>query len=724
MRVQLPLFAALVLSASTVVAGPKDVKELTKGVHSFAKPGIPGPLVIFGPGAFAVIGAKSGAEHFPVVGAGRFGKGRFIAFGHGGYFGAFKHKDTATFFSNGLKWLAPGKKELKIGARSNSGLNPFCKALGHTVTSLSGKNWVRGLEKLDIVILSPRNAITAKEIETLHGFVRGGGGLIVSQLGWGWQQLNPSRSLKNDHPGNRLMQGLGLVWGSGYLDQIHPKSAPPLNQLHAGLALEKLAQKKVPAKERRQAAGLVAHAIRNLPSSSTGFRNRLKKVIDARSPSWPPSHRHPLRANDALGRLALTSIHQQNQTKRPRDISAFPGAEVFPGTVPETIPRVSKSVEIRRDRGGWISTGLYLSAGEVSTVSFPKAAINAGMVLRVGAHSDRLWGKESWKRHPEISRRFQVQASKMKIATAHGGLIYIEAPYTANSAPFKVHFTNVSLAPRFVLGVTSAQAWLKIRTFPAPWAELETSKIILTIPSHAIRQLKDPKELMTLWNRVLDCYEELGTRSLSSRPERMVSDVQISAGYMHSGYPIMTHLDAVTRMVDTPSIHGKPALKVWGLWHELGHNHQKREWTFQGTTEVTCNLFTLYVLDRISGVPPEKHPRYPGMKAAGRKHRAAGAPFAQWKKRPFLALQMYVELQQKFGWDLFKKVFAQYRDLPPKARPRSDQARRDLWLQMLSKSSGKNLGPFFKAWGIPVTKSALASVSTLPQWLPSSWKEP
>lgn len=708
----------------SVFGGSEDVEQLTKGVHSIAKPGTPGPLVVFGPRAFPVIGAKSGSQYFPVIGAGRYGKGRFLAFGHGGYFSALRHQDTAKLFRNGIHWLVPGKKKLRVGTSSNSKLSAFFKSLGHTIISVNGKGWTKNLDNLDLLILAPGNRITPKEIHNVHTFIKEGGGLIVSQLGWGWQQLNPKLSLVHDHPGNRLMRELGVTWGSGYLDKIHPKTVPALDQLHSQLALQQLSKKSLTPKKRKQIAGLIAHAIRNLPSKNNGFVSTIQKVINERPATWPPSDRHPLRSQAALGRLALTLSHQENLNKAPDKVKAFPGSELFPGIVDRRLPRITKTVEIRRDRGGWISTGLYLNAGEVMTVSFPKNAMNAGLFLRVGAHSDRLWGKDSWKRHPEISRRFPVETRNLTVATAHGGLIYIEAPYKTGAEPFKVRFANVSPAPRYVLGVTSEHDWQKIRKFPAPWAELETSKIILTIPSKAIRKLNDPKDLMTLWDRVLDCYRELGTRPLPKRPERMVSDRQISAGYMHSGYPIMTHLDAVTRMVHTPSILGKPALKVWGLWHELGHNHQKREWTFQGTTEVTCNLFTLYVLDRISGISPEKHPRFPRMKASGEKHRAAGAPFDQWKRKPFLALQMYVELQQEFGWDLFKKVFAHYRDLPAKNQPRSDQARRDLWLQLLSKHSGKNLGPFFLSWGVPVSQSALKSVTSLPKWTPSSWRRP
>ena len=45
--------------------------------------------------------------------------------------------------------------------------------------------------------------------------------------------------------------------------------------------------------------------------------------------------------------------------------------------------------------------------------------------------------------------------------------------------------------------------------------------------------------------RPVPAQDELAcTASERKRPERYAADIQISAGYMHSGYPIMTHLDA------------------------------------------------------------------------------------------------------------------------------------------------------------------------------------
>ncbi|GAB4143338.1 MAG: hypothetical protein Fur0037_10900 [Planctomycetota bacterium] len=102
-----------------------------------------------------------------------------------------------------------------------------------------------------------------------------------------------------------------------------------------------------------------------------------------------------------------------------------------------------------------------------------------------------------------------------------------------------------------MLGRTGAEQWRdRIRALPGPWAELATSKVVLTVPSSVVRGLHDPEPVLRFWDRALDAAADLAARPRDrDRPERYCADVQISAGYMHSGYPIMTHLDAAADMV-------------------------------------------------------------------------------------------------------------------------------------------------------------------------------
>ena len=77
---------------------------------------------------------------------------------------------------------------------------------------------------------------------------------------------------------------------------------------------------------------------------------------------------------------------------------------------------------------------------------------------------------------------------------------------------------------------------------------------------------------------------------------------------------------------------------------------------------------------------------------------------------------MYDQLRKEFGWAPFKKVFADYRDLPADKRPKTDAEKRDQWMVRFSHAIGRNLGPFFEHWKIPVSASARQSIADLPVW--------
>ena len=95
--------------------------------------------------------------------------------------------------------------------------------------------------------------------------------------------------------------------------------------------------------------------------------------------------------------------------------------------------------------------------------------------------------------------------------------------------------------------------------------------------------------------------------------------------------------------------------------------------------------------------------------------------FLKRHEQPFLALLMYIQLKEAFGWDAFKEVFAEYRRLPKAQRPKTDADKRDQWMVRFSRAVGKNLGPFFQAWAVPTSAQARASIANLPTWLPEGF---
>ena len=504
-----------------------------------------------------------------------------------------------------------------------------------------------------------------------------------------------------------------------------PDRASQAEQALDALVADADGSKPLSAEDADRCIRTVRDAAGRLPPDDTRLLPRLADLRAKHAADLAPTPKRPLKKANRLGRLLLALDLQRAGRLPPEEVQAHPSAAAFPGPVPTDAPRVRRTVTIDTAVPEWHSTGLYAAPGEVVTVTVPAAATDKGLQVRIGCHKDNLWRLDAWQRVPEICLSQPLAEPVTRAASAFGGLVYVDVPRDCPLGTVKVTVTGAVEAPYYVHGATDPAAWRNtIRTRGAPWAELASEKIVLTLPSAVVRGLDDPAAVMTFWDAVADACADLAARPRDrARPERFVADVQISAGYMHAGYPIMTLLDMPPVMVDVDRLKRNRHGGVWGLFHELGHNHQERDWTFRGTGEVTVNLFTMHVLETVCGLDPTRCHGSISDRSRARLMRTyfAAPDFAAWQRDPFLGLIMYIQMQEAFGWEPFKKVFAEYRGLPPDQRPRSDDAKRDQWLVRFSRAVGRNLGPFFEAWHVPTSEAARKSIADLPAWMPEGF---
>lgn len=716
----LPLIVSLIVSSSVV-----DRSFLVSGVNEISAPGSPGVLAVFGEDAFCVVAAGYSGGQASVVAASRLGTGRLIGFGHSGYFGAgsLNALDTGKLLINSVNWLSKLHKSPKIGVLKSAELSAYLRGRGFTVFDM-----VVGEDPANyqVVCFGEENFPEAY-CQKIRNYVLSGGGVMAACTGWGWQQITGKSMQENSL--NKIFEPSGIVWTGGFGDRTSPSGynakISPNPYVQASIGLNALLEnKKLTAKENSQISDSILLAMSSVTENERQLVPKVKTFAASSDAMSKMSEKSPIKSDDAKGRLAVALATLQFQRVDVSKISASPSAVSFPGAVPPNAKRVKKSVEIDLSVPEWHSLGLYAPPGELITVDLPDSIVNKGFQLRIGCHTDEIWHHDGWSRAPSISRNFPVQSNSIRIANAFGGLIYFDVPRRGISEKINIVVSGAVESPFFVLGKTSSFGWNQSRMSPGPWAELATDKIILTVPSETIRNLDNPIELMQFWDKVLDADADLACWSRKrERPERIVADVQISAGYMHSGYPIMTHLDAAPLAV---SLQRLTTQGSWGHFHELGHNHQSGDWTFDGTGEVTVNLFSLYSYEKVVGINKmQGHGAVSNPKEVNdrlQKYLNNGAKFADWKSDPFLALTMYIQLIDAFGWDAFKKVFAEYRTLQPADKPKSDDEKRDQWMVRMSRTVNRNLGPFFVRWGVPTSQKARDSISGLPYWMPDELK--
>lgn len=682
--------------------------ELLEGVNQIAAPGSPGNVLVWGDKGFSVAVDSAGRT---VVGA-TDGPGRVVAFCHDGTLAAFNVSDTGRMFVNSVRWASWGQPSKVVC--SLPALGTFLKAQG--VGAQTGwPDWSGGKGEVAIV---NAHAIRSADVLPIQGFLRRGGGLVIAATGWGWQQ--GSQLSMTEFEANRALRPFGIGFGDGFSEKDNggtfDVTRVPKKESHAGAALDTLAT----GEGNGTLAGQTAvDLLRVLPSTDPWLVNRMK-ALGSGGPIVP-SEKAPITAKQAKERFLLAV--QWQKISRGEFVGAAPSAAVFPGAVPAAAKPVDAVVQLRAGERRWLSTGLYASPGVQIVVKVPSGLLAKRMSLRIGGHTDGLWGLNKWERSPEISLNWPINSAELKVMNPFGGLIYVECT-EALLLPQSISIKGAVRAPRYVLGETTTAEWRRsLREDLGPWAEIESKNIVVTVPRYAVERIFDPMPVAEFWDKVSDATTDLvQVPRWRGFKERYMADQQISAGYMHSGYPIMTWLDVANMVVDVDKLQKEGS---WGHFHEIGHNHQKGDWTFEGTGEVTNNLITLYCFDTVVGrrIGDRQFSNAECLKRFN-EYLAKGPSFEKWKSDPFLALSMYAQLQNEFGWDAFKRVFKAYQSLTPRDRPKNDADKRDLWMKMFSGEVKRNLGPFFQAWRVPTSEQAKVEIANYPIWMPEGMDMP
>jgi hypothetical protein len=132
-----------------------------------------------------------------------------------------------------------------------------------------------------------------------------------------------------------------------------------------------------------------------------------------------------------------------------------------------------------------------------------------------------------------------LDAPRVTIASPYGGLLYFEG--TGKRSSMHVNVTGVIRCPWFDTTIMADSDWPVLQAHPGPWGELLGKHIIITMPSKCMRLIDNPRAVLAYWDSVVASHFDLVFQSPPVPPgrrERIVADIQISAGYMHSGYPV------------------------------------------------------------------------------------------------------------------------------------------------------------------------------------------
>ncbi|KAA0701821.1 TRPM8 channel-associated factor -like protein [Triplophysa tibetana] len=693
----------------------KDFKDdlacLLKGVPEFDIQGgsVASELMVHGPLAFPIAVTPCGK---PFIAGAYYGQGRVIVMTHEGFLG---RESLSTFLINAIHWLDEGRKGV-IGIPSSLGG-------AHTVLSKSGLNcqFTNFKEDLSVYVCTSYSDAQCQQIQD---FVAEGSGLLIGGHAWHWAHTHPSQNVMTEYPGNHILNQMGLCILGSYVS----------GGLYKAPELENSSKEVYHFRNILHQFGEHVTKGHNLSPQVEGYLRQLGNDCS----SYLKMCAHDCASynsvitllTDMVKEAGVPQVCNNCPVQSPRDhLMLKVGSELYKvspdpdALLPYIIknrpdmPTLSNAkipINVDTVYEEWISTGLYLSPGMRTYMAVPPELIGKNWQVQIGCQTDNLGAADVLKRPCVVHERYPLDKEMVQVCNLWGGLIYLVAPPKSKVDGVEIVVQTSIQAPYFKSGETSVADWVGgIRHASAPWAELEFENIIITLESSIIRNLDRPDEVAALWDSIMRSVADLAAKPPKlPRKERYVADVQISHGFMHAGYPVMMHSGSASGLVNT-----EVARKgLWGAIHELGHNQQCGVWEFPPhTTECTCNLWSVYVHEEVLGV--QRANAHPAMTPENRQERArgyakGGRDLKNWSM--WVALETYMQLQEKFGWDAFKKVFAAYQTMS--GVPKDNAGKMNLYAETFSKTVNMNLSSFFKAWGWPIQPSTEEKIAQLPDW--------
>ncbi|XP_035712096.1 TRPM8 channel-associated factor 3-like [Folsomia candida] len=714
------MLLVLVLSVflRLAVASDADLQLILDGVNEIYCNGcVPGVMVVFGNNSFPILSGTDNGQMFPIAAASRYGAGRVITASHDSLLSVRPGLvDSDRFLINSINWACnwtssdvTGRKAAVLqGYSGATNLNNFLNnytQYDSQILPFSSLSNLAVLKQFNVLIMQNMWQYTLEDnlIDIIKQYVSEGGSLVTAMTSW-------IADVNWDFYGNRLTRDAGMIWLSQYAFATSPNgnlntSTALLVDTHSDLVIQNVLtiltnpEVEFPGSHNQQ-GGIIKNTIQHLPHDRIGELAALKNAISNLT-AIIPSKENPVAWTPYNKFQVDTEFSMWAYVFDPQEVTAHPSSAIFPGAVNST-ERVQTVAEIsipyRQFRTGlkihgedgpwgkfekpepnlqavegysshWYSTGSYAPPGTLVTVGLSAASNISAFTVRIGCHRDDLSDKTEWVRYPMIVMVKRISGASTTISSPFGGLIYISNVVSDEAIQIlNVTVTGGVVSPSFFKGTTSVQEWRDtIRYFGAPWSEFVGERVVLSVPADVARTVEDPFELLVFWDDVINSISDFAGVVRSENYQRFVFDADIGGGYMHSGFPIMALLGSAGNSVNLTILRQNVGDNR-GFFHELGHNHQWHEWTFEGGTEVTCNIFSMYVMNQFLGHPmPDTRPHIllpENLRRYITQYISEGINYPNFQRDYDRGLIFYYQLERIFGWAAYKEVFQRYRDLP------------------------------------------------------------
>lgn len=161
-------------------------------------------------------------------------------------------------------------------------------------------------------------------------------------------------------------------------------------------------------------------------------------------------------------------------------------------------------------------------------------------MVQIESHSDSLLSKkEPWKRWPKLISEFKLKNDSVVVGSPFGGIVYVLLNNEVQKS-VRLVFDGFSRYPRSV--VSDPSIWEKTKDIDVPWGELDTGRIIFTLPSSKLRKIPDFNKIKDVYDVILNRISGFLSCSLN-RKLRIIFDIDFLESEV--GYPLFLNIDQI-----------------------------------------------------------------------------------------------------------------------------------------------------------------------------------
>ncbi|HQU83796.1 MAG TPA: M60 family metallopeptidase [Pyrinomonadaceae bacterium] len=373
-------------------------------------------------------------------------------------------------------------------------------------------------------------------------------------------------------------------------------------------------------------------------------------------------------------------------------------------------------------------SGLYVRKGE--RITFQVGELDADYRL-----SSMIGFKPMWGNHNKSQENILNEGVNTVTATQEGILFFIfvkKKGYDTEPVSVDVKVKGGKAFPLYQIGQTEDEDWendLETMT-DAPFVELVSDKALVTLPyqDYMTSPIEDVESSFETIHKVIDWEDELAGFD-GSAPENVVTnnrihyliDIYATPEDAKKFYMYASNYFIGMKKINFTELTHKLD-KEWGIWHETGHTHQQRSWTFSAITEISTNIFSLYVQEKF-GQPSRLNTIMGGDKAkpfdnARNYLNNPDKDYLVINKSDysefFSKLVMFHQLKAVYGWNIFKKLHQYFRKQPYVYNPKeTDQDKANKFVYAMCLLTKNDLVPFFEKWGLKIDRQTKAKIEQL-----------